>query len=388
MTASAPRPPARRLEVLDALRGVALLGVLLANLRDFSLYAFLPEAARAALPTAAWDRPIELAMAALVDAKAATLFAMLFGVGFALHTASTRHYLRRLLVLLAIGLVHALLWWGDILRYYALLGLLLLPAARLGARGLAVAGLLTALLAWPLLQPVMRALLPALAPADAAAAAALQAFSGADGTAALRGNLDYDLRLRIANWSLLGFVLGRLLIGAAMGRAGLFEEPQARAWQRLLRIGLPVGAALTAFALLRDHGLAFADGWWRTEPGRQLARVLRSGASLALALGYAALFVRLFQRPRWHRVLRAFAPVGRMALTHYLTHTLVALPLFYGFGAGIGPRFGLAGVLGFGTLLFAVQMGFSRWWLRRFRFGPAEWLWRSLAEGTRLPMRR
>ena len=250
-TASAT--PAARLDLLDALRG-ALLGVLLANLRDFSLHQFLLDT------SAIQDGVAQRLMAALLDAKAATLFSLLFGVGFAMQMRAradaARRYRRRLLLLLLIGLAHAwLLWWGDILRYYALLGLLLLPMARWSPRRLALAGIVVALFAAPLLAPFAKAWLPAVTPHARAAAEALAAFSGPDPGRAWVANLDYDLRMRLANWSLAGFVLGRLMVGAALGATTLFSHPheRRRAWLGILAAGLAVGMPATAFALLRDQ---------------------------------------------------------------------------------------------------------------------------------------
>ncbi len=394
---AAPVADAQRHEVLDALRGLALFGVLLVNLRDFSLYALMSDADRAALPTAAWDRVLDVAMAALVDVKSATLFAMLFGVGFALQMqraagdpSAARRYLRRLLLLLIIGIAHAwLLWWGDILRYYAALGLLLLPLGHASPRRLALTGLAVALFALPLLRPLIPPLLPRVAPAAEAAAAAFAAFSAPDAGAALTANIDYDLRMRVANWSLAFFVLGRLLLGAALGFAGVLQEPQryTRFWRRVLSACLPLGAALTAGVLLRDHGLLFADGWWSGTAARNVSSIARSASSIALALAYMALVVLAWQT-RARRLLGAFAPVGRMALTHYLGQSLLGVSLFYGAGAGLGPRYGLVGTVAAAVALFALQTWLSRWWLRRFRFGPAEWAWRSLTYGRRQPLRR
>ncbi len=394
-----PTRGAERLLVLDALRGFALFGVLLVNLRDLSLFGFLSETARAGLVTARSDHWLDLAMTALVDVKAFTIFTLLFGVGFAMQAqrasaagADMSRYVRRLLVLLAIGLLHAyLLWWGDILRLYALLGLLLLPLARLRARTLAVLGIFVAVFATPLLRPMMAAWLPSTESSEAASAAALTAFQSPSWPLMLRANLTHDIWTRITAWGLPFYVLGRLLVGAALGKSGVLWEPQKhrRFWKRLLIVLLPLGIALTAFVMLRDHG-AFGplEGWWRSEQARALTRVSRSGASLALGLAYVAIFVLLFELPGWRRWLQLFAPVGRMALTNYLMQTVVALALFYGVGLGIGPRFGLVGVLASGVLIFLAQIAMSRWWLARFHFGPVEWLWRNLTYGHRQPMQR
>lgn len=116
--------------------------------------------------------------------------------------------------------------------------------------------------------------------------------------------------------------------------------------------------------------------------------MLRNLAPLNLALFYLSAFVLLFQRPAWRARLGLLAPVGRMALTNYLAQTVVAIALFYGVGLGIGPRFGMVGVCVATLAIFPLQLAASAWWLRRYRFGPLEWLWRSLTYGRMQPMRR
>lgn len=388
-----------RLVLLDALRGFALFGVLLVNLRDLTLFSFLTEPAQATLATARWDRGIDLAMAALVDVKFFTIFTLLFGIGFALQAERARaagaglsRYGRRLLILFTIGLLHAsVFWWGDILRLYALLGLFLLPLARARPRTLAVLGILIAVFLTPPLRPLMNTILPKTVPLATASAEALTAFQGASFSEMLRANLTYDVWSRISAWGMPFYVLGRLLIGAAIGRSGVLRQPQKhhRFWTNIVAILLPLGLCLTAFVMLRDHG-AFGpmQGWWRAESGRAVVRIARSGASLTLGLAYVGIFVLLFQKPFWRHWLQLLAPVGRMALTNYILQTLIAIALFYGVGFGLGPRFGLVGVLTFGLIIFLGQITASRWWLDRYHFGPLEWLWRSLTYGSRQPLRR
>lgn len=396
---ASPAAGIRRLELLDALRGFALFGVLIVNLRSFSLYEFLTPAAQAALPTAAWDRALELAMELLVDARAITLFSLLFGIGFAMQmrrpearAEGTRRYVRRMLILLAIGLVHAwLFWWGDILRYYAVFGLVLLAFTRLSPRMLAALGVFVAVAMPVLLQPVAPDLLPPQISPAQSAAGALAAFGSDQWSTMLDGNLARDMRMRIAVWWLPLFVFGRLLIGMAIGRAGVLQESVAhrRFWVRLLVASLAVSLVATVLLLLRDHHAAGAVGGWLRggDAGKTVTRLLRHTAPLAQGVFYMAAFVLLFQRATWRHWLRKLAPMGRMALTHYLAQTLFGLGLFYGIGLGIGPRFGLVAVGACSVAIFALQAWFSCWWLARFRFGPAEWLWRSLVYGKPQPMR-
>jgi len=393
-----PTDASQRLALLDALRGFALAGVLLANLVALSLYAFLPDERMAALTTAGIDRLLYPALSALVSGKFITLFSLLFGVGFAMQMqraaddpAARRRYLRRLVALLAIGLLHAsLLWWGDVLRYYAVVGLVLLPLYRLPGRWLVAIGAVLIVVPQPLLAWLFAEAGPRLATQEQAYAAALAAFTSSDGSTMLRGNrafFDWWLPMR---WGIPLSVAGSMMIGVALGRSGVLLDPAAHArfWTRL-RVALPVGLALTLGLMLADYGrLPGPDGWPASDGARVLLRMLNHAAALILGLGYMAGFVWLFGQHHGHRVLQPLAPVGRMALSNYLAQTVVGVGVFYGVGLGVGPRYGLVGVGVAWALVFAAQIAISHWWLARFRFGPAEWLWRSATYKRWQPMRR
>ena len=386
-----PVPGSQRLHLLDALRGFALAGVLLANLEAFSLYFFLPPEAAVALPTFAIDRWLDPASALLSSGKFISLFSIMFGIGFALQMQRIGErggrgwYLRRLAILFLIGLLHSALWWGDILRWYAVAGLLLLPLARMRPRNLAILGVALVSVPnlplaqwWPGGWP--------LAPHDQAFAGALAAFSSSHPGTMLHGNAAFEHWWRQSQWGLMLSIPGRMLIGMALGNSGALRDPHAhsRLWKCLLWC-LPAGLALALLVMLSDyHRLP----WPTSDTGALLLRTFGHDIVLMVALGYAALFVHLFFRPAWHRWLVHLAPVGRMALSNYLAHSIIGVAVFYGIGIGLGPRYGMVAVMGAWLALFGVQVAFSRWWLDRFRFGPAEWAWRSLTYGRRQPMRR
>ena len=159
-----------------------------------------------------------------------------------------------------------------------------------------------------------------------------------------------------------------------------------RFWVRLLRASFGVGVVAGTLLLMR-HGDNRVAAWLHGGAGLVLARLLREIAPLALCLFCMAGFVLLFQQAAWRRWLRKLTPMGRMALTNFLAQTLFGLGLFYGIGLGPGPQFGLAGVALAGLAIFGLQALFSCWWLGRFRFGPAEWVWQSLVHGKPQPMR-
>lgn len=393
-SAPAPSAGAERLELIDALRGFALAGVLIANLGDFSLYEYLSTAQREALPTAGFDRIAGTALALFVDGKAITLFSLLFGLGFAmqLERAQTRgadglrRYLRRIGILLMIGLAHAyLVWWGDILLIYAMLALLLIPLRRLSDAALLATGLALALL-WPLLAPAMDALGAGQASESDMNAANLAAFASPSYLTAMRQNIAYCHWAWIGLWSVFPFVFARFLLGYWAGRKHLLHDPLANRLllQRLFATGAILGLVVTiATMLLEPLELPALD----KGAGQVLFRIVKRIGPLGLGIAYATGFALLYVRPSFRQRLRVLAPVGRMALTNYLTQTVVGMTIFYGFGFGVGPFHGLAPVFAVWLLLFGAQIAFSHWWLARYHFGPMEWLWRSLTYGSAKPMR-
>ncbi|WP_177229187.1 DUF418 domain-containing protein [Dyella sp. OK004] len=377
------------------MRGFALFGVFLVNLTYLSLYAFLPEEQQEHLITAGSDRVVAALMTWLVDIKAITVFSLLFGLGFALQmertdTASTRRYVRRMLVLAVIGAIHGwFIWWGDILLTYAVVGLLLLPFRHASARMLIGSGLVCALLLPPLLLPWIRPLMQGFPRSNDVYAQALQAFGADSWSVALFQNIFTAQWARTTNWALLLFVLGRFLLGYWAGRVGLLQHPRQHhklLW-RLFLGSLVVGLwAMLVEAFQADLRAEFP--LLNSELGRYVTRVIQRTAPLAVGIAWACGFVLLYLLPSAQRWLSKLAPVGRMALTNYLLQSIVGVALFYGIGLGVGPRYGLIAVTLVGVMVFSLQAIASYWWLRRFHFGPVEWLWRSLTYGLRPAWRK
>ena len=390
MTQRPPRQP-----LIDALRGFALLGVFLVNLRFFSLDALMTEAAQQALPSAALDHALRTGMEWLLDMKAITLFSLLFGMGVAMQMEGNTPgrmaaHLRRMAALLVIGLLHSvLLWWGDILLVYAVVGLLLPLFRHLGDRALLVSGVTIALLLPPLLSPWIRDWVALLTPRAQMNAMALDALANGTLAQAWWRNLQLAAWLKLSNWALLFFVLGRFLLGYWAGRRSLLQQPQAHLplLRSLAAGGLLLGAAFLWIDAAAD---ALKQAWPALRGGvpGYLLRVSYRVAPLALGIAAAAIFALLYLRPWAERVLRVFVPAGRMALSNYLLQSVICVPLFAGFGLGIGPLHGLWPVLLVAAVVFPLQLWASACWLRSHRFGPVEWLWRSASEGQWLPLRR
>jgi len=396
---AAPISASERYGLVDALRGFALCGVLLANMSSFSLYEYLTEQAQTALPSAAFDKVAENALTWLLTHKAVTVFSILFGFGFAMQLERAearggdglRVFLRRMGVLLALGLLHTAFWWGDILLVYALAGFALVPMRKWPDRWLICGGFLVALAATAAVRAGFVAYTGATSPPRAEVMAqAYRALSSPSLSAAFEGNAVL-LRwwLPLGALMLVCFALGRIMLGYWAGRRRLLQDPAPHRplFKRILAWTLPLGLLTTALqfwqAPLRDALPALKQGF---AAHAWLAAVTFSGP-LLLGIAFGTVFVLLYLRPGWKRALGHFAPVGRMALTNYLTQTAVCCSLFYGYGLGLGPVHGTPSWFAVWIALFAAQMAFSRWWLARFRFGPMEWLWRTLAYGRAQPMR-
>lgn len=392
---AAPTAASERYELVDALRGFALCGVLLANLSSFSLYDYAATQARGALPSAAFDAGTEVAFTWLLTHKAVTVFSILFGFGFAMQLERAeargdglRVFLRRMAVLLALGLLHSAFWWGDILLIYAIGGLLLPLVRRWNDRWLLIGGFALALVATAWLSPQLMGP-EAAVERQRAFAVALRGLSAPSLADAFAANAEL-LRMwyPIGGLWLVCFALGRFMLGYWAGRRGLLQRPASHLplLKRILGWTLPLGLLAT---LLRSQRAVLVEAWPALGPEHHpvaWATIAYAGP-LLLGIAFGTIFVLLYLRDGWKRWLRHFAPAGRMALTNYLMQTAICSAIFYGYGLGIGYRYGAIGWFAVWLPLFAAQMAFSRWWLARYRFGPMEWLWRTLTYGRLQPMR-
>lgn len=391
-----PVTPNERIATLDILRGLALLGILLMNIEAFAGPLDLSFTGI----DAHWqglDRWADGFVYIFVQGKFFTLFSLLFGVGFAVMAQRaeaagrdfTRFYLRRSLGLLVIGLLHmVLLWAGDILVAYALLSFILLAfreAPRSWLPALGTASYLAAAVLLLLLGALM-----SLLPADEAAKQTRTALASIEAQRQAYGHGSYGVavlqRLRDFGTTLGALlvvgpqVLGMFLIGAWFARSGAIAHPaeHPRLFAALRWGALPVGLALMLLSV-----------WWLpyVAPGRFDLRststyALNAVAGLLMCLGYLAWGVR------WSVHLRWLAPAGRMALSNYLGQSLVCTLVFYGYGLGWFEQMGRAWQLLFAVSLFAVQVLLSHYWLKYFRFGPMEWLWRAMTYLQLPPLRR
>ncbi|MDG5806687.1 DUF418 domain-containing protein [Streptomyces ossamyceticus] len=389
MTETLRSPTPTRLLDVDALRGFALFGILVVNLAFFaSGYPFHLVADPA---HGSWlDDSAEFVVRLLFEMKFYLLFSFLFGYSFTLQLAAaeraganfTTRFVRRLGGLFVLGGLHAvLLFHGDILTTYALLGLVLLAVHRIQPR--------TAVIAAGVIVVVMAAgaAVAALAGADLVADPGAALADGRASTDALDGGLGSVIGEHVRSLPVMAgslavqgpLALSAFLVGLAAGRHQLLADGIGRhavALRRLERVGYPVGLA---------GALVFAIGGGTVGLGGLAVCILTAPL---LTGAYVATLLRVFATPRGARLARVLAPAGRMALSNYLGQSLLGVLIFTGVGLGLTGDTPPALVPVVAAGIFALQLELSRRWLARYRYGPVEWALRAVTNAERPPMRR
>ncbi|WP_157368040.1 DUF418 domain-containing protein [Alloactinosynnema sp. L-07] len=377
-----------RIDRVDALRGFALFGILIVN-----IWAFGTGYYGAGIIDPGGDPAVRFVVSTLFETKFYLLFSFLFGYSFTLQldsavradAAFVPRIVRRQLGLAAIGVAHAvLLFHGDILTTYAVLGLVLLAlrglavatAVRVAFWLVGIAGVALALLGF------LESLAPT--PVDTTAISAqitesVAAFRGGPGGVVaehlrqLPGTLVFVLLIQAPS------ALAMFLLGFAAGRTRVLAHPENHQalWAWLLRAGLPIGLAGAA---VYGYAATFHPGG----PAETMAMGLSVLTAPLLTGGYVAALLRLFQT----RAVHVFAPVGRLALTNYVGQSAVLSVVFLGYGLGLIGRLPDLAVIGFAVALYAAQVAVSAWWVRRHRYGPLEWLLRAVTLGRRPELAR
>lgn len=393
-----PTDPKLRLGSVDAVRGFALFGVVLVNMYNFGADA--PEW------TGFLDSAFYSSMHSLFETKSLRLFSLLFGFGFALQLAglmsreggSMWFYFRRLSILFVFGMAHALFFDGDILMEYAMLGVILTAFRNVRRRTLLV-------LAFGLLAVFPVSNLVGTESADELAAQwedSLPLHELREDHPYLGSPMDVFQENAFAIppkiWTKLHgpesslAIFSMFLLGLYIGRSRIVHDaahhlPLIR---RVCAWGFGIGAvsALAEWFLTREYGYAVYTQSTASNGVQFLGDMLFAYGSTSLALAYGAGIVLLAQRPGWQTALRPLRNLGKMALTAYLSSTLMFTTLFYGWGFGQLFLLGPAATTFYAVLFFMTLLLLCTWWLNRFRFGPVEWLWRSLTYLKIQPLRR
>lgn len=374
---------------LDFVRGVAILGILLLNISAFGL-------PKAAYLNPAWSGSASLSDAwtwALLDllaqVKFLTLFALLFGAGLQLLLPRGKRWIQSRLTLLALlGFIHGLFFWdGDILLAYALVGLVSWRMVREAhhVKSLFNTGVvlyLTGIAVLVLLGLISGTVANRSWAPDAANLQYEQYWKLHGGMEAVSNRADMLSDNLLALGAQYGWQLaGMMLMGAALMRSGWLKgQFSLRHYRRTGALLVAAGMAVNLPAIFAQWYLAWDYRWcaFLLQAPRELSAPLQAIGYAALAWGYWPQLCRF-------RLVGAIACVGRMALTNYLLQTLSCTTLFY--HLGLFMRFDRLQLLAFVPPIWAVNLLVSSLWLRRFRQGPVEWLWRQLtlrASGTSL----
>lgn len=398
-----PVKPRERYIILDALRGLALFGICLANYPEFSLYSFLDNEVTATMPTAGIDTIVKYIQYIFIDGKFYTLFSLLFGIGFSiiLSNAAQKNrngmniFYRRMCILFFIGLFHLLfLWAGDILILYAFVGFFLPLFRNVSDKKL-------------LLYSVMLLLFPIFMDAGIVvfgwnlAAPAIHATEYFHNQAGITEAsfpvwlVESQTYLDVLKFNLAGSfirlqefidgnrifkVLGLFLLGLYIGRNRIYAHLQENKslLKKVMFYGFLIGFPTSVlYAINAMNGKPF---------GFIMHSVLYAVSVVPLSLAYISAICLWYSKNKERAVFRVFAAPGRMALTNYLMQSVIGIILFYGIGFEMGAKTGLIYVELIAAMVFGFQVLYSYLWLRYNQFGPLEWIWRMLTYGKRLKL--
>lgn len=406
-----------RVGVIDILRGFALFGVVLANTWGLQRWYLPWQIEFAEVWTGTIDHMVMWGMDFFAWGRFYRLFCFLFGLGFAMqmYRADERGlpffsvYARRLLVLLLFGVAHTMLrGQDDILILYAALGVLLPLFRNFSPRMLLVAALVCLLLPWTVYSVRDAGRYDSvMAPQESA-----HILEGRELWQVVlktkreelievrrEGTLGDNVILNLKSWPwafgaeepILYVVYLRgeflmFLLGLYAGRRRIFENiPRHLPFIRKILwwgLGLGMVGMSVHFALTRVWPDMITLPFFTD----RIARLFQTVGAPAFSLFYGAAIVLLLEQETWKRLLAPLAAVGRMPLTNYLLHTFIHTAIFYGIGLGLFAKTSPATNIGISVLMFAAMVLLSMWWIKRFRFGPAEWLWRTLTYAKRQPM--
>lgn len=398
-----PTDTKQRYVILDFLRGIALLGICLANFPEFALYTFQKKEVVEAMPTADIDHVVKFFQYVFIDGKFYTIFSLLFGIGFSIIITSYSQksenglslFYRRMIILVLIGLFHLVfLWAGDILILYAIVGLLLplfknVPDKKLLTVSvilLLVPILIDTLIAtfgWNLATPVIKA---------------TRYFHEMVGIT--EDNFPVWLVEGQSYWDIVKFnlggsfirmqefidgnrifkVLGLFLLGLYIGRNKIYTNLNEN--KPLLKkvcfwgfiIGLPT-SFLYAWDAVSGHPLGMT--------GSATAYAV---SVVPLGFAYISAICLWYIKNTERKIFKILAAPGRVALTNYIGQSVFGIIIFYGIGLELGAKVGLVYVELIAAGVFLTQVCLSNIWLHYFRFGPLEWIWRMLTYGKWLKL--
>jgi uncharacterized protein len=401
----------KRIDLLDALRGFALFGIILAHMDNQYFAGFPPPGHENMNIKNSFDSVLQMIHDILIFGKFYTIFSFLFGVSFGIQLLLAKErgqafigrFAWRLLILFIIGLINHIHYRGDILTIYGVLGFFLLLFYRAGNK---------ALLFWSfffiLNMPgyIMRTV-DYLKSLQHTAAKATEAPAGFDMKQIEKDATMYFTMVKsgdyfgIAKTNLskefinkLGFQVysGRLFVTMGLFILGLYMAKK-RVFENILSYKKDIKKWLwiTGVFCTALVALYFSMGeklFQLTGVAGLILSFLGDAFSPALTVVYIGAFILLFQKEKWNKWMTGFAPLGRMGLTTYLVQTVFGLLIFYGYGLNLMDVIGNSAAFAIGVVIFIAQIYASKWWMSKYYYGPLEWLWRSATYMKMQPMKK
>jgi uncharacterized protein len=404
MKTLAPIDPKHRIEILDILRGFALLGIIFNNMLYLSGYAFTPFDTLKEIINFKLNEDVYHFLDIIITAKFYTLFSILFATGFYIqlrrHTEDSTDFLktyrRRLFILLVIGAIHSLIWFGDILLSYAIIGFILILYRNVKSKNLLRWSIFILLLPYlidlallPFFQtsatislhnsiPIVHVSYPDMTPETV-----INTYQN--------GSVADLFLLNFHNlvWKYMGYfpsgqyftLFGIFLFGYYLASTGFFTEKSKPIL--LLISGMIIGL-LATFSARKLGGSLYL---WPPTLLNILFKLLLVTGQIFMCIFYITLIYKIIQTSIGKRILKYLIPMGRMALSNYLFQTIIMIVIFYNFGFSLFGKISLITTTGIAMLILILQIVFSNIWLRHFKFGPFEWLWRSMTYKKRIKMR-
>jgi uncharacterized protein len=406
-TSPGPCPVAAldRVDSLDVLRGVAVLGIFVMNVQWFAMYQcanFNPTY------YGMWDGAgyaIWYLSHLLAELKFMTIFSILFGAGVVLFSSrkeesrepTRKLHFRRMAWLTLFGLIHAyFIWEGDILFAYGVCGMLVYPLRNARPSRLIAVGVIVLVIGagislgagasapyWPEEQR-QEFIADMWQPPPEKLAEESAAYGGRDywGTVKYRAPGVFMMQTFVMLFGGLWRVSGMMLIGMALLKLGVLGADRSRRVYITMALGAVAGLAMAAYGVREK----FAHDW---EPlyAFFIGPLYNYWGSILVSLGYIGLVMLICRAGSLRRFTRPFAAAGRMAFSNYIGQSLIGVFIFYGTGLAYFNQVGRSGQILIVLCVWVLQLIVSPLWLRHYRYGPLEWVWRSLTYGKRQPFR-
>lgn len=400
MTHTQTITPKKRINSIDVLRGFALIGIMLLHCMerfDLTLAPVVESPFWQAIDTAVYD-----SLYFLFSGKSYAMFSLLFGLSFFMQMESQAakgvdfrgRFLWRLALLFLFGYINGLVYMGEFFMVYAVLGVFLIPLYKVPTRWLLVLCVLL-FLQIPAVISFVSLLSDNVANEPTAAAAYMDRLFERAADVFINGSLmdvlsfnTFDGQSAKCLWVFNNFrylqLLGLFIAGMLIGRQGIHKSEEKMV--KYSRLFLPYCLAFWAVF----YAVAFLLPVWGVD-----GFALRVGQTLFKTYGnlgqmmvYFCGFTLLYYRYKGQKVLDRIAPVGRMSVTNYMAQSIVGVSLFYGFGGNFAVEFNYLQSFLLGAAFCVIQIAYSNWWIKRFYYGPMEWLWRSLTWFQVVPLSR